>query len=84
MLGGDSIAVLPAGLPNIEGNFAAKSVGIGPNGAFYTLDNGGISGDSTGQGPQVIGLDAARSNPIYGASSTVQPPAISLLPQIKF
>ena len=30
-----------------------------------------------------LGLDASRSNPIYGASDTVQPPALTLLPCIK-
>ena len=29
-------------------------------------------------------FDASRSNPIYGKSITVQPPSISLIPQIKF
>ena len=29
-------------------------------------------------------FSANRSNAIYGASATVQPPAISLIPQIKF
>lgn len=31
-----------------------------------------------------LGIDASRSNPIYGASATVQPPAISLIAQIKY
>lgn len=30
------------------------------------------------------GFDAHNSNPIYGNSSTVQPPAIQLIPQIKY
>lgn len=30
------------------------------------------------------GFDASRSNPIYGASDTVQPATITLIPQIKF
>ena len=32
-----------------------------------------------------VGLfNASKSNPIYGNSSTVQPPAIQLIPQIKY
>lgn len=30
------------------------------------------------------GFDASRSNPIYGASDTVQPHALLLIPQIKY
>lgn len=29
-------------------------------------------------------FDASRLNSIYGAANTVQPPAISLIPQIKY
>lgn len=29
-------------------------------------------------------LDASRVNAIYGSSNTVQPPALQLIPQIKF
>lgn len=31
-----------------------------------------------------INFDASKSNPIYGASETVQPPALSLIAQIKY
>ena len=31
-----------------------------------------------------LGLDAARSSSLYGNSTTVQPPALRLLPCIKF
>lgn len=31
-----------------------------------------------------VTFDASRSNSIYGASDTVQPPAITLIPQIKY
>ena len=31
-----------------------------------------------------ICIDANKGNPIYGNSSTVQPPAIQLIPQIKY
>lgn len=80
-----------AGLPNITGEFvAALRDGFNSDtkkkiiGAFY--DNGNtendtnynsVSGGSVGipSGIAPFGFDASRSNPIYGASTTVQPPA---------
>ena len=73
-----------AGLPNITGSFGDRQTGTSKNGCFYTA-----YGDMTGgmeDGVNInryIGLDASRSNPIYGASDTVQPPALTLLPCIK-
>lgn len=32
----------------------------------------------------IVSIDASKSNPIYGASATVQPPAIALVAQIKY
>ena len=82
---------LEAGLPNITGEFvAALRDGFDSDakkkiiGAFY--DNGNTENDtnynSVGGGDVGIpsgiapfGFDASRSNPIYGASTTVQPPA---------
>ena len=83
-----------AGLPNIEGIFTGRMMSncnfIFPlDGAFY--QTGGYSGGS-GDGINIrsgcgslpdMGFSAARSNPIYGGSSTVQPPALTLLPCIK-
>ena len=40
-----------------------------------------VSDEYTGADP---GFDASRSNPIYGSSTTVQPPAISLIPQLRY
>lgn len=39
--------------------------------------------DSTAETHRLV-LNAANSNSLYGNSTTVQPPALSLLPQIKF
>ena len=83
---------IEAGLPNIEGQwnrsktrniissedvvsgaFDKKTLGI-----FQTF---GDSSDSYSGGN--LTFNASRSNPIYGASSTVQPPALTLLPCIK-
>lgn len=76
-----------AGLPNITGNIIFRPIeseyGItatyDPNGAFsQTVEKDKYV--SFASGKQIIGaanvaLDASRSNPIYGASTTVQPPA---------
>lgn len=57
------------------------------DGAFYTA-TGGLShnGDvSYSNNPvKCIYFDAARANQIYGKSNTVQQPALSLIPQIRF
>ena len=44
----------------------------------------GLSTTSVQSKPPVVGLDLSRSNAIYGASNTVQPNAISLIPQIRY
>ena len=57
------------------------------DGAFYTA-TGGVShnGDvSYANNPvKCIYFDASRCSPIYGASTTIQPPALQLIAQIKF
>ena len=89
-MGGDSVAVLPPGLPNIEGYESAGGAGIERipftcNGVFT---HEGISGIAASGGTVIntykIRFNASLSNSIYGASTTVQPPAIQLLPQIKY
>lgn len=89
--GGDSTAVLQAGLPNITGNTNTLHVQpLGPqwngNGAL------GLQRDEIAKGVNdgavnvatKITFNAGLSNAIYGASNTVQPPALVLLPQIKY
>lgn len=85
--GSDNAAVVSAGLPNITGMFSALSdqrVPSGGNGAFYYNGNSGGTFDGGGGQEKWIGFNASRSSSIYGASSTVQPPTLSLIPQIKF
>lgn len=54
-------------------------------GALYQGEKGSYSaGASYDQSNFVIGFDASKSSAIFGRSSTVQPPSISLLPCIKF
>ena len=79
---------IDAGLPNITGGFYSRIDNNGNglvfefNGAFFTDGMSGgsshislASGSPTGQERCVF--DASRSDPIYSASTTVQPPAIN-------
>ena len=87
---GQSVA---AGLPNITGAVTGYDMfrsmqGAGPffndtsTHAFgLTRPAGGHS--HNGSSAQIAGFDASRATSLYGASSTVQPPAIRLLPCIK-
>ena len=43
----------------------------------YGAGNGSVYGG-------IVTLDASKSNPIYGASATVQPPALTMIAQIKY
>lgn len=82
--GGNTVETKEAGLPNIKGNFRAVHSG-NTSGAFQEA-----SPDltvSTGSDFQIpaYSFDASRSNPIYSDTvNTVQPPAITLIPQIKY
>ena len=88
--GGDIACAKQAGLPNITGAFRGLD-GVASTyaqeGAFYAddYDNYAITSRNTEKSyARKTLLDASRSNPIYGNSSTVQSPAIVLLPQIRF
>ena len=69
-----------AGLPNITGTFVASAFtdsGIEATGAFYaaSLSKTKTSTSYSTFQEKGLGFDASRSNPIYGASDTVQPAA---------
>ncbi len=78
-----------AGLPTITG-WVTYAYGVyrGLYGAFYNVaQNGTGSGanyPNSGQVQQVVYFDASKSNSIYGSSSTVQPPAMTIKYIIKF
>lgn len=76
-----------AGLPNITGSFATnRTVTNRIDGAFYhTEDLSSVTGlgmESSTTGAH--NFDASRSNSIYGASNTVQPPAACVRFMIKY
>lgn len=82
--GGDSAAVVAAGLPNITG-VASGGRGESWSGAFkYAGVDQHVDANGSGASQHYANFNASWSNPIYGASTTVQPPAIRLIPQIKY
>ena len=84
--GSDSVSIINAGLPTITGQFGSSHVDFGSfDGAFYSKSNGTAwtEGDDF-YGSLLVGFDASRSNSIYGSANTVQPPTLTLIPQIKF
>ena len=88
--GGDSLKILSAGLPNIKGtvqinanaNEGDLEVSTGALYKNYLSSTEAPEGDNAKD--TEIGFNASRYNDIYGASDTVQPPALSLIPQIKY
>ena len=84
-------AVMEAGLPNIKGQFelrAGAQINDSPTGAFYFSDGllnylNVTTGENNVKTNQIT-FSASNSNALYGSSNTVQPPAFSLIPQIKF
>ena len=82
--------VKAAGLPNITGTVGSGDTTWaygGEAGAFSRIPFSGPSYRSsvTAGGNNAFGayFNAAHSHPVYGASNTVQPPALTLLPCIK-
>ena len=84
-----------AGLPNIEGtlrNFYGTSENLNPDtGAMSWINKQkynkeAVTHDNTegNVGKEGMKFDASNSNSIYGNSTTVQPPAVKLIPVIKY
>lgn len=86
--------IVEAGLPNIEGNISIGFNGIGGGvrpsgvGAFYHQGNAdSYEASNTGVinnlGSWDLSMDASRSSPIYGKSTTVQPQTIKVRPMVQ-
>lgn len=74
-----------AGLPNITGNISAFNSSI--SGAFVGSNNTNRYdgwNDNEDEYAVSTSFDASRSNSIYGASTTVQPPAMTVIYCIKY
>ena len=92
--GGDNLSVKAAGIPNITGNFRGTPC-TSAGGSFSRTNNSDplfrSPADQNETNKSIYSLirfnasetsvDAAA---VYGKSSTVQPPALQLIPQIKF
>lgn len=95
LMGGESVKSIEAGLPNItgetvEGYLLSQRVENPPSfsakGVIH-LESATENGAGPGAEKQNyarLKIDASRANPIYGGSETVQPPALSLIAQIKY
>lgn len=91
-LAGDGAgASVAAGLPNITGRVIETYAGgfyFGKNDLpFYSKETNSFSGQFNivgGNTSSSVYIDLSKANPIYGASSTVQPPAIKLIPIIRY
>ena len=87
--GGDPTKSVVAGLPNISGGLGGIYSSFSnpfESGALY-YSNAGEARQlvlQDGSAKSTINFNAAKSNTIYGKSTTVQPPAIALIPQIKY
>ena len=84
LMGGEQVRSIEAGLPNITGAIEGIDTDDGTLFRPVRTNNKG-AGRNMGTGNNVThSFDASRANPIYGASDTVQPPALSLIAQIKY
>ena len=94
--GGDTLQVIAASLPDISGEISAVRFNPGrpqqPTGCFsnsiYNIDGETLNlpnvSASNNSASSIIAFKASDGNNIYGASDIVQPPALALIPQLKF
>lgn len=78
-------------MPNITGDFSLRPDAEGSQpatGAFTGGRTGSSINQTVAQEVQykecIISFDASRISAIYGGATTVQPPAIALIPQIRY
>lgn len=84
--------VMEAGLPGITGQFGWDGNNVNQLdkfagslfGDYISTGTPNARGSVSADGSYLVQLDASRSNPIYGNSSTVQPPAVTMRYYIKF
>lgn len=87
----NTLSGISAGLPNISGSLAGAIGTNTDNSSSGALDWNSKSQywmaakeNASNKGKETILFNASRSNSIYGNSNTVQPPAVKLLPIIKY
>ena len=77
--------IMEAGLPNITGTFQGSSAGYDSGAFSFTrsdYDDGTSYSNSPAPNP-IFSFNASNSNSIYGKSTTVQPPAVTVRCLIK-
>ena len=91
--GGNTPEVMAAGLPNIKGTFGSTIISgttygsLKSSGAFElgVSQTENVSDSNNANNGYYMTFDASRSSSIYKNNvNTVQPPAITLIPQIKY
>ena len=86
--GAEDFGYIEAGLPNITGDIDAprSSVNLFVNGAFKGsfIDGSTMPASSNGAGDWKVTFSAANSSPIYGNSTTVQPPSVKVRIKTRF
>lgn len=86
--GAEDFGYIEAGLPNITGTIQANcsSVTLDAQGAFQNsrIEGSTRPASSSGAGDWYINYSAANSNPIYGNSTTVQPPSVKVRVKTRF
>jgi hypothetical protein len=89
----DEVNLVSAGLPNISGDFSCMvdnyygitATGATANWAYTTIGRYAMNDTSVTRHRNIIRyFRASTSNTIYGASATVQPPALKMIAQIKY
>ena len=84
--GGDYVTIIAPGVPNITGSFKTSHCDVGEGTGAFTTTQGVRSvwgSDETGNAT-TVNFSASKSNSIYGASATVQPPTINAIIQVRF
>lgn len=88
--GSDSVKLVAPGLPDATGTWdgvTTRSTVSTPTltGVFKNIGNGTAARCSTGYNTDTkVQFKLSSANKIYGASATVQPPTLTLIPQIKY
>ena len=93
--GGDTQSKLEAGLPNLSGYYDIRKISGGvtigtPDGNLFSSRRSNATWDAVAYAAhsatllERIYFNASQYNSIYGNTQTVQPPAISLIAQIRY
>lgn len=90
----NTVKSVNAGLPDVTGAISLYAFDTWSDGAFllqnrntpnwWKENNWKVTNDNGNTPAGRFDFKASKSNNIYGASNTVQPPALALIPQIKY